>query len=111
MSQDDRYRQDRDVLNAFKTGELIPELSAAKKAQFIQAADETLKKDKRINIRISSRDLEGLQRIALREGIPYQTLISSLLHKFVSGHFEYIGTEKKQPSIPAWRARPTRKPD
>ena len=41
------------------------------------AAEETFKKDKRINIRISSRDLESLQRRALEEGIPYQTLITN----------------------------------
>ena len=48
-------------------------------------AEATFKKDRRINIRISSRDLDALQKRALEEGIPYQTLISSLLHKYVSG--------------------------
>ncbi len=48
-------------------------------------AQATFKKDRRINIRISSRDLHALQKRALEEGIPYQTLISSLLHKYVSG--------------------------
>ena len=43
------------------------------------------RKDKRVNIRISEKDLLDLQKRALREGIPYQTLISSVLHKFVSG--------------------------
>jgi len=52
---------------------------------FQAVAEETFKKDKRINIRISSRDLESLQRRALEEGIPYQTLVSSVLHKYVSG--------------------------
>jgi len=53
-------------------------------AQFKQAASATLKKDKRVNIRISDRDLSSIQKIALEEGIPYQTLISSVLHKFVN---------------------------
>ncbi|MFP4157431.1 MAG: CopG family antitoxin [Opitutales bacterium] len=52
--------------------------------QFKQAAHATLKKDKRVNIRISERDLSSIQKIALEEGIPYQTLISSVLHKFVN---------------------------
>jgi predicted DNA binding CopG/RHH family protein len=52
--------------------------------QFRDAARRTLKKDKRVNIRISERDLNSIQRIAIEEGIPYQTLISSVLHKFVS---------------------------
>lgn len=52
--------------------------------QFRQAARRTMKKDKRINIRISERDLLSLHKMALEEGIPYQTLISSVIHKFVS---------------------------
>jgi len=49
------------------------------------AARSTLQKDKRINIRMSSRDLNQVQVIAAQEGIPYQTLISSIIHKYVSG--------------------------
>jgi predicted DNA binding CopG/RHH family protein len=49
-------------------------------------ARNTLQKDKRINMRISSRDLEQVQVIAVQEGIPYQTLISSIIHKYVSGN-------------------------
>lgn len=48
-------------------------------------AEATLKKDARINIRLPSRDLRSLQARALSEGIPYQTLVSSILHKFVDG--------------------------
>jgi len=48
-------------------------------------AGATLKKDKRVNIRISQTDLLAIQKRALEEGIPYQTLISSILHKYVSG--------------------------
>ena len=58
------------------------------------AAEETFKKDKRINIRISSRDLESLQRRALEEGIPYQTLVSSVLHKYVSGGLHDVMANK-----------------
>lgn len=53
-------------------------------ATFRQAARNTVRKDKRVNIRISERDLTSIQKIALEEGIPYQTLISSILHKFVN---------------------------
>jgi predicted DNA binding CopG/RHH family protein len=48
-------------------------------------AHATLRKDKRVNIRISEKDLLDLQKRAVREGIPYQTLMSSVLHKFVNG--------------------------
>lgn len=57
-------------------------------AQFKQAAHNTLKKDKRVNIRISERDLSSIQKIALEEGIPYQTLIASVLHKYVNKKIE-----------------------
>ena len=44
-----------------------------------------IKKDRRINLRMSSKDIIALQTKALEEGIPYQTLMSSVLHKFVTG--------------------------
>ena len=55
------------------------------KEQYQSYARATLRKDKRINIRMSSRDLNQVQVIAAQEGIPYQTLISSIIHKYVSG--------------------------
>lgn len=60
-------------------------LSDAEQQRLQQAARDTLNKDKRINIRISSRDLNSLKRKANRYGMPYQTLISSVLHRYVSG--------------------------
>jgi len=56
-----------------------------KKELLKEAARNTLNKDKRINIRISSRDLGSLQRRANQYGMPYQTLISSILHRYISG--------------------------
>jgi predicted DNA binding CopG/RHH family protein len=53
-------------------------------------AAATFRKDKRVNIRISGKDLEALQKRALEEGLPYQTLISSLIHKFVSGRLQGV---------------------
>jgi predicted DNA binding CopG/RHH family protein len=54
-------------------------------AQYQAYARATFRKDKRVNIRISEKDLLDLQKRAVREGIPYQTLISSVLHKYISG--------------------------
>ena len=54
-------------------------------AQYRAYARATFRKDKRVNIRISENDLLHLQRRAIREGIPYQTLISSVLHKYITG--------------------------
>lgn len=51
--------------------------------KYVAAAKRTLRKDRRINIRMSERDLNLIQRIAVEEGIPYQTLISSVIHKYV----------------------------
>ena len=53
--------------------------------KYQEYAKNTLKKDKRVNIRISSKDLDNVQVLAVQEGIPYQTLIASILHKFVTG--------------------------
>ncbi len=62
----------------------IPDLDSEKK-RYSQYAASTLRKDRRINIRMSERDLESIQRIAVEEGLPYQTLISSLIHKYING--------------------------
>ena len=58
-----------------------------KRTEYAKYAAATFKKDKRINIRISDNDLTGLRVKAREEGIPYQTLVSSILHKYVSGRF------------------------
>jgi predicted DNA binding CopG/RHH family protein len=53
-----------------------------------QIAKATLRKDQRMNIRISKRDLNALKIRAIEEGIPYQTLVSRIIHKYLSGSFE-----------------------
>ncbi len=57
----------------------------AETERYRQYARATFKKDMRVNIRISRKDLEALQKRALEEGIPYQTLMGSVLHKYVGG--------------------------
>ncbi len=52
-----------------------------------KTAAQTLRKDVRINIRLTSNDLSNLKQIAAYEGLPYQTLIASVLHKYAAGHF------------------------
>jgi predicted DNA binding CopG/RHH family protein len=52
---------------------------------YLQAARSTMAKTKRVNIRLSTSDLVDIQNRALREGLPYQTLMSSILHKYASG--------------------------
>ena len=58
-----------------------------KRAEYAEYASVTFRKDKRINIRITDNDLTGLKVRAREEGIPYQTLVSSILHKYVAGRF------------------------
>jgi len=80
------------ILRDFERGEFESiQNFRAEKRRLEEAARTTLQKDKRINIRISSRDLEKLQKRAATEGIPYQTLIASTLHKFVTGKLKEIG--------------------
>ena len=62
----------------------VSNLSEMKK-QFKVAAQNTHIKDQRMNIRIAKRDLEGLKTKALESGMPYQTLVASILHKYVTG--------------------------
>jgi len=56
------------------------------KSKMEMAARNTLLKDQRMNIRIAKRDLEGLKTKAMEQGLPYQTLVSSILHKYVNGN-------------------------
>jgi len=79
-------KEEREILEAFDKGKLKRSRKAAEHIRkHKQVAEATFKKDARINIRLSSRDLRAIQSRALREGIPYQTLVSSVLHKYVDG--------------------------
>ena len=79
-------KEEKEILKAFETGKLKKSKNFKKQiAQHKVIAEATFKKDARINIRLSSRDLRSLQARALKEGIPYQTLVSSVLHKYVEG--------------------------
>jgi predicted DNA binding CopG/RHH family protein len=78
--------EEKEILDAFENGKLKRVKNREKElARHKEIAAATFKKDSRINIRISSKDLRALQKRALAEGIPYQTLVASVLHKFVEG--------------------------
>src|SRR5882762_3752546 len=66
------------------------------RARYSRYAKATFRKDRRLNIRLSSKDLEAIQKRALAEGLPYQTLISSLLHKYASGRLEEVLPEGRR---------------
>ena len=76
-----------EILEAYENGKLmVSDLTE----DYQSIAENTLKKNRNINIRISENDLSALQRKAAREGIPYQTLIGSILHKYVSGFLKEV---------------------
>jgi len=86
-------KEEREILKAFEAGKL----KRSKRASQIQKhhaeyAEAMFRKDARINIRLSSKDLRGLQKRALAEGIPYQTLIASVLHKYIEGRLRESGS-------------------
>ena len=75
-----------EIIEAFEKGALKRSANATQDIERHKAiAEATFKQDVRINVRLSSRDLRSLQVRALQEGIPYQALVSSILHKFVDG--------------------------
>lgn len=77
--------EERELLDAFEQGQLKSVATKSELASIKAAARATALKDRRVNIRLSSGDLSDIQVKALEEGIPYQTLIASVLHKYVTG--------------------------
>jgi len=86
--------EEQELLNEFESGEFTSVLTNERKSEIQTSAEAAFKKDKRINIRLSGHDLSAIQRRALEEGIPYQTLVSSVLHKYVSGTLQDITANK-----------------
>jgi predicted DNA binding CopG/RHH family protein len=79
--------EERDILESVERGEWRSVRGVKQEVHRLQvAARNTLAKDRRINIRMSSKDLTQVQALAAQEGLPYQTLISSIIHKYVSGN-------------------------
>ena len=93
-----------EVLAAYESGKLKPIAGKAELQRMRAATRATAIKDKRVNIRLSSVDLLDIQAKALAEGMPYQTLIASVLHKYVSGKLA-----GKEPSTANAQRRLTRR--
>ena len=85
--------EEREIIDSVENDKWtsVSNLSSMKE-RLMQAATETALKDYRINVRISKRDVEALKTKAMEEGIPYQTLVTSILHKYVTGRI----VEKKE---------------
>ena len=78
-------KEEQELLDAFNSGEFQSNITSSRKKFIEESAAQAFKKDKRINIRLSGRDLIAIQKRALEEGMPYQTLVASIIHKYASG--------------------------
>jgi predicted DNA binding CopG/RHH family protein len=76
--------EEKELLATFDAGEWQSVKEPARLQELQSYAKASLAKDKRITLRLSSIDLESIQTIAIQEGVPYQTLISSVLYKYVT---------------------------
>ncbi len=78
--------EEKDILESVESGDWRSIRDKEKESERYQLyARDTFRKDRRINIRLAGRDLEAIQKRAMIEGIPYQTLIASILHKYAAG--------------------------
>ena len=77
-------KEEKNILRSVERGEWRSTSRKEELRKYQEAARHTLKKDARLNIRISSHDLETLRKEAVEEGLPYQTFVASLLHKYVT---------------------------
>jgi predicted DNA binding CopG/RHH family protein len=79
--------EEQDLLDTFERGEWKSIKNSSKEKELVrESAANYFKKDARINIRLSHHDLSRIKQLAAYEGLPYQTLIASLLHKYAEGH-------------------------
>jgi predicted DNA binding CopG/RHH family protein len=91
---------ERDLLESLEGDEYDSVLTNERRKEFEAAASHTFKKDKRINIQISNRDLTAIQSKAFEEDISYQTLVSSIIHKYISGSLRDVSANKKMQPMP-----------
>jgi len=82
----DLDNDEEEILKDFEKGNFVSVENLDEELEFAKrAANNFMKRDSRINIRISAADLNMVRRIAVQEGLPYQTLLASIIHKFVTG--------------------------
>jgi predicted DNA binding CopG/RHH family protein len=82
-------KEEKKLLKSYEKGEWksIKDFEK-KKSEYQQIAKNTAAKNKRINIRLTEKDLANLKAKSLEEGMPYQTLVASIIHKYISGKFK-----------------------
>ena len=82
-------KHEMEMAKSLENEEWISDLTKKEKKQYEEYARYSLSKRKRINIRMSERDLKKIQAKAIEEGIPYQSLISMLIHKYNEGKLSF----------------------
>ena len=82
-------KHEMELAKSLENEEWISDLTKKEKKQYQEYARYSLSKRKRINIRMSERDLKKIQAKAIEEGIPYQSLISMLIHKYNEGKLSF----------------------
>jgi len=83
--------EDKEYIESLDNGEWKPAKNQKSLLlELKETATNTMAKDQRMNIRIGKRDLEGIKAKALEEGMPYQTLVASIIHKYVSGKLKEV---------------------
>ena len=87
-------QEERETLDAVESGRFESTLNDERRRELEAIAANTFKKDKRINNRSSNRDLLAVQSRASEQGIPYQTFVSSIIHKFVSGSLKDVSANR-----------------
>ena len=75
-------KEEEEIYNSMETDEWVSDFNSEIKEKYEAYASSSLKKERRINIRMTERDYKKIQARAMQEGIPYQSLISMLIHKF-----------------------------
>ena len=79
-------REEKSIIDAYKKGEMVLSTPSEKEIEAIKAtARNTLIKNKRVTIRLYDHDYQGIQKKVLEMGIPYQTLISGIIHRYIEG--------------------------
>lgn len=82
-------KEEKDILDAYESGRMKLTTPSKNEIESIKAtAKNTFKKDKRITIRLYDHDYKGIQKKAMEMGIPYQTLISGIIHRYIEGELK-----------------------
>ena len=82
-------KEEQEIVESYNRGEW-KSVKNLDKSEYVAAAKESYVKNKRINIRLTTKDYIDIQARALEEGIPYQTLISSIIHKYNTGKLKQV---------------------